>query len=331
MSNNLKDPYERRINYLRISITDRCNLRCRYCSPKEGKARLGHNDILRYEEILRVVRIAVSLGIEKVRITGGEPLVRKGLPNFISILSQINGIRDIGLTTNGILLSQYGRELYDSGLKRINISLDSLKEDKYRFITGGGELKNVLIGLKTAREIGFSPIKINVVAIAGFNEDEILDFVTLAASFPYEVRFIELMPFHLDLNGRHLTCEEIKNKIEASFTLRPLDNNENPLNGPAKIYQIENGIGHVGFISPMTKHFCHNCNRLRITADGHLRACLFSHEEINIKKELREGCSDETLRSLLMEAVDKKPRERNLTTFAYRQKSCQRDMNSIGG
>lgn len=331
MENNLKDPYERHINYLRISVTDRCNLHCRYCSPKEGKARLGHNDILRYEEILRVVRIATTLGIEKVRITGGEPLVRKGLTNFLSILSSIDGLRDIGLTTNGILLAQLGEELFSSGLKRINVSLDSLKEDKYRYITGGGELREVLKGLELAREIGFSPIKINVVAIAGFNDDEILDFAYLALSSPYEIRFIELMPFNSACQLNHLSCDEIKSKIETSFTLLPVENERNSLSGPAQSYHILNGAGRIGFISPMTKHFCHQCNRLRLTADGHLRGCLFSEEEIDLKKALREGCSDEKLRALILEAVGKKPKERNLTAIFTKQRSCQREMNSIGG
>lgn len=331
MGNNLTDQYQRRINYLRVSVTDRCNLHCRYCSPKEGKARLGHNDILRYEEILRVVRIASALGIEKVRITGGEPLVRKGLTNFISILSKVEGLRDIGLTTNGTLLSQFAAELRASGLKRINVSLDSLQEDKYRFITGGGNFREALKGLEEVRKLGFSPIKINVVAIAGFNDDEIIDFARLAAEFPYEVRFIELMPFHFQHPGRYLSCEEIKHKIESSFSLLPVENDNNPLNGPARLYQIRDGSGRIGLISPMTKHFCHTCNRLRLTADGHLRACLLSDIEVDVKQALREGCSDETLRVLLSEAVKNKPKERNLAGTLTKQKSCQRDMNSIGG
>jgi len=331
METKLQDQYQRTINYLRISVTDRCNLHCLYCSPKEGKAQLGHNDILRYEEILRVARIATTLGIEKVRITGGEPLVRKGLANFISILSRIEGIRDIGLTTNGTLLYQCGDELYQSGLKRVNISLDSLKEDKYRFITGGGELSAVLRGLEKAREIGFSPIKINVVAIAGFNDDEILDFAQLAVHFPYEVRFIELMPFNSSHHGHYLSCDEIKREIENKYPLLPMENENNPFSGPARSYQIKQGKGRIGFISPMTRHFCHECNRLRMTADGHLRACLFSDEEIDVKKSLREGCSDETLRILLMEAVKNKPKERKIPVGPAKQKSCQREMNSIGG
>jgi len=326
----LKDNYARKINYLRLSVTDRCNLHCLYCTPKEGRATLGHNDILRYEEILRVVRISTTLGIQKVRITGGEPLVRKGLTNFISLLTKIEGLKDIGLTTNGTLLSQYAEELYKSGLKRINVSLDSLREDKYKFITGGGEIKEVLEGLKEAQKVGFSPIKINVVAINGFNDDEILDFASLSLSFPYEVRFIELMPFNDSWGGQYLPCTVIKEKIESAMELEPLRSEPNPANGPARMYKLKNGEGRIGFISPMSAHFCNECNRLRLTADGHLRSCLFSDEETDLKGKLREGCSDEALRSLIVEAVKNKA-QKGVPQGKARQKNCQRQMNSIGG
>ncbi len=218
------DNHKRNINYLRLSVTDRCNLRCRYCMPKEGTSLLGHNDILRYEEILRVVRGAVKLGIEKIRITGGEPLVRKGLIEFVSILSCIEGLRDISLTTNGILLEDCAERLYVAGIRRINVSLDSLNAEKYAYITRGGSMAAVLRGIDRAREVGFSPLKINVVAMKGFNDDELLDFATLTLEHPYDVRFIELMPFSepgRDSFGGYLSCDDIQKTLETRFLLNP--------------------------------------------------------------------------------------------------------------
>ena len=188
------DKFNREINYLRVSITDRCNLHCTYCRPKEGISLQGHDDILRYEEIIRIVTVAVKMGLVKVRVTGGEPLVRRGFVAFIAALKKINGLKDISLTTNGILLEEFSRDIFDAGVCRINISLDSLNKDKYFRITNGGNLWAVLRGIARAEEIGFFPIKINTVAIKGFNDDEVLDFAQLAVNKPFQVRFIELMP-----------------------------------------------------------------------------------------------------------------------------------------
>ena len=329
------DNFKRNINYLRVSVTDRCNLRCRYCMPKEGVSALGHNDILRYEEILRVVRIAVRLGVSKVRVTGGEPLSRKGLVDFVAILNTISGLQDLSLTTNGVLLGEYAASLYQAGIKRINISLDSLDPEKYAHITRGGRMETVMKGIEAAHEIGFSPIKINVVAIKGFNEDEIVDFARLATRRPYEVRFIELMPFGdqpgRDGLGEYLSAGEIRQEIEKHYALQPLDSEESGVNGPARMYRIEGAPGRIGFISPMSRHFCNDCNRLRLTADGHLRACLFSDAETDLKKSLRAGCSDGEIESLLMEAIIQKPLQHNMRADEAVRRKCARTMQAIGG
>ena len=329
------DQYERNINYLRVSVTDRCNLRCRYCMPKEGLSLLGHNDILRYEEMLRVIRIAVRLGVTKVRITGGEPLARKGLVDFMAILNAIPGLGDLSLTTNGVLLGSYAERLYAAGVKRINVSLDSLNAEKYAHITRGGELAAVLRGLEAACEVGFSPIKINVVAMAGFNDDEILDFARLAAERPYEVRFIELMPFGdqpgRDGLGRYLSNENVRREIEKHYALTTLGGREGNAEGPAQVCQVLNGPGRIGFISPLSHHFCHACNRLRLTADGHLRACLLSDAETDLKEALRMGCSDDVIESLVRETITRKPLEHNLPSEEAARRKCARAMQAIGG
>jgi GTP 3',8-cyclase len=328
------DNFKRNINYLRVSVTDRCNLRCRYCMPKEGLSLLGHNDILRYEEILRVIRIAVRLGVAKIRITGGEPLARKGLVDFIAILNTIEGLRDLSLTTNGVLLVEYAERLYQAGMKRINVSLDSLNAEKYRYITRGGQMDGVLKGIEMAHEAGFFPIKINVVAMKGFNDDEILDFARLTLEKPYEVRFIELMPFAQpgrDGLGQYLSNENIKQEIEKSYALRPVNGREGKMDGPARIYQVINGLGRIGFISPMSQHFCHQCNRLRLTADGHLRACLLSDAETDLKGSLRTGCSDEIIESLITETIVQKPLEHHVTSDVTALRKCARTMQAIGG
>ena len=315
-------------------MTDRCNLRCRYCMPKEGLSLLGHNDILRYEEILRVVRVAVRLGVEKVRITGGEPLARKGLVDFIAILNSIEGLHDISMTTNGLLLGDYAERLYQAGMKRINVSLDSLNADKYRYITRGGEMALVMKGIETARKAGFSPIKINIVAMKGFNDDEILAFASLTIENPYEVRFIELMPFTQpgrDGLGQYMSNDDIRAEIEKSYALVPVNGRGGKTDGPARTYQIAGGLGRIGFISPLSHHFCHQCNRLRLTADGRLRSCLLSEAETDLKGSLRAGCSDDVIESLMTETIIKKPLEHQVTSEEAVVRKCVRAMQAIGG
>jgi cyclic pyranopterin phosphate synthase len=327
------DKFDREINYLRVSITDRCNLHCNYCRPKEGISLKGHADILRYEEIIRIVSIAVKLGLIKVRITGGEPLVRRGFIEFIAALKKINGLQDISLTTNGILLEQYAQDIFDAGIHRINISLDSLNKEKYFQITNGGSLDAVLRGIAKAEQIGFSPIKINAVAIKGFNDDEVLEFAKLSVDKPFQVRFIELMPMgqSIGFGEDYLPMSQLIQKISAKYELEQLKVKESKSAGPATIFRIKGGRGELGFINPVSSHFCSTCNRLRLTADGRLRACLLKEDEIDLKKELSDNCSDAVLESLIKEAILLKPKHHDLDCSDRHLKKCHRDMSEIGG
>ncbi len=328
------DKYSREINYLRVSITDRCNLHCVYCRPKEGISVQGHEDILRYEEIIRVVSLAVRMGLVKVRVTGGEPLVRRGCVEFLDALKKINGLKDISLTTNGILLEEFAREIYDTGITRINISLDSLDQDKYFRITNGGNLDAVLRGIIRAEEIGFSPIKINTVLIKGFNDNEALDFARLAVEKPFQVRFIELMPMgktKLDYGEDYMPASQLIEKIGKHYALEPLKGKKNKSDGPAKIFKIKGGKGEIGFINPVSDHFCATCNRLRLTSDGKLRACLLNEAEIDLKKALRENCSDAELEKLIWDAVLLKPQKHDMVCTDNSLKKCSRIMSEIGG
>ena len=328
------DKFDREINYLRVSITDRCNLHCSYCRPKEGISLRGHDDILRYEEIIRIVSMAVKLGLIKVRITGGEPLLRRGFIEFIASLNKIQGLQDISLTTNGILLEEYAQGIFDAGIHRINISLDSLNKEKYFRVTNGGNLEAVLRGIAKAEEIGFSPIKINTVAIKGFNDDEVLAFAKLAVDKPFQMRFIELMPMgqsNLAHGADYLPVTQLMQKISAKFELEQIKVKENKSAGPATIFRIKGGRGEIGFINPVSSHFCSTCNRLRLTADGRLRACLIKEEEIDLKKALSEKCSDSVLERLIREAILLKPKQHDLDCSDRHLKKCHRDMSEIGG
>ncbi|MDI6776679.1 MAG: GTP 3',8-cyclase MoaA [Syntrophales bacterium] len=336
------DKYDRDINYLRISVTDRCNLRCVYCTPREGRSLLGHDDILRYEEILRVIRVAVKMGVVKVRVTGGEPLVRRSIVDFIASLKTIKGIDDISLTTNGILLEAFAERLFNAGMKRINISLDSLNASKYTRITRGGDLDAVLRGIDEVYRVGFLPIKINTVAIKGFNDDEVLDFARLTLYKPYQIRFIELMPIGeagMENNGRYLSNDIIRERINRLYRLEPVNGNQEPevggqglpLSGPARMYRITGGVGEIGFISPVSRQFCLSCNRLRLTADGHLRACLLSDEEVDLKGPLQDGCSDVELEGLIKRVIAGKPVQYSMACNENHIKKCMREMSSIGG
>jgi cyclic pyranopterin phosphate synthase len=328
------DQYERDINYLRVSVTDRCNLRCTYCMPKEGLSQIGHDDILRYEEMLRIIRVATGEGITKVRITGGEPLIRRGVAEFIASLRTMPELTDVSLTTNGILLETYAEPLFAAGMRRINISLDSLNADKYGKITRGGDIHAVLRGIRIVREIGFDPIKINIVAIRGFNDDEILDFARLTLSNPYQIRFIELMPLGdagIMNNGRYLANSIIMERIGTLGRLEEVNGSGSKSDGPARIYRLAGGVGEIGFISPVSQHFCHACNRLRLTADGHLRACLLSDDETDLKNPLRKGCDNEEIRALIRGAIAQKPRQHEIFCDQSRIKKCMKEMPAIGG
>ncbi|MEN6637814.1 MAG: GTP 3',8-cyclase MoaA [Smithella sp.] len=328
------DHYDRDINYLRVSITDRCNLRCTYCRPKEGISLKGHADILRYEEILRVVSQTVKMGLIKVRLTGGEPLVRRGFVEFAGDLKKIKGLQDISLTTNGILLAQYAEDIFRAGITRINISLDSLDKEKYFQITRGGNLDDVFRGIAAAEKAGFAPIKINTVLMKGFNDNEALDFARLALSKPFQVRFIEMMPVSEVSAGRSadfLPTRQLLETINRRFRLEPLAGKKNKSDGPARLYKMKDGLGEIGFINPVSDHFCSTCNRLRLTADGKLRACLLNDVEIDLREALSRHCDDDELAGLIREAILLKPQRHDLDCTDRHLKKCHRDMSDIGG
>ena len=299
--------------------------------PINGISHLSHENILSYEEIVRIARIAVKEGITKIRITGGEPLVRKGVVNLVGWLSQLEGIEDLSMTTNGILLSELAKPLHEAGLKRINVSMDSLKPDRFREITRGGELSSLIRGIEKANEVGMNPIKINVVAMKGFNEDEVLDFAQLTQERNCQVRFIEFMPVGLQ-NGwkeeKYLSCSSIKKIIQENYKLQPLGNKRGN-GGPADLYRLENAKGIIGFINAISGHFCSTCNRLRLTADGKLRPCLFSDKEFDVRMAMRQGDNDEELRALLHTALSNKPEGHAITKPSF--KKCAREMVKIGG
>lgn len=324
----VSDSFDRPINYLRISVTDRCNLRCSYCMPLEGIETLSHDDILRYEEILDVAKAAAEVGISKVRLTGGEPLVRAGLSSLIKMLAEVKGIDDLSVTTNGILLDQLATELKEAGLNRVNISLDSLVPEKFEQITRMGKLVNVLRGIASAKAAGLSPIKINMVVMRGINDNEIVDFARKTLDDGWHVRFIEFMPVGEDQQEgreRFISIPEIAERIESLGHLEPhkLDGN-----GPAKYFRLPGASGTIGFISPVSEHFCFQCNRLRLTADGKLRPCLLSDDELDLREPLRQGASTDDLKKLIRQAIDSKPECHNLKTGTTAK---NRNMCQIGG
>ena len=323
----LLDNFNRIINYLRISITDRCNLRCKYCVD-EDFSFLPHDEVLRYEEIVRFVRICSELGVNKVRLTGGEPLVRKGISYLLKEINTINGIEDISLTTNGVYLGEKILELKKAGLRRINISLDTMKKEKFAFITGVDAFDNVLKGIEESIRAGLKPVKINTVIIKGFNDDEILDFARLAKKWGIHVRFIEFMPFgesNLWDSSKIVPSNVIENLIKNTYELEPASNSER---GPAKMFQIKDSFGKIGFISPVSSHICLECNRIRLTSNGMIRPCLFSDIEYDVKKLLRSNTKDQEIKTFVSNVVKAKPEKKFETGFI---KKCQRSMRHIGG
>ena len=322
----LSDSFQRPIDYLRISVTDRCNLRCVYCMPAEGIDLLPHEDVLSYEEIYRIAEAAAEMGIKKVRITGGEPLVRVGLSSLIRMLAQIDAIDDIALTTNGTLLSQYADELKAAGLRRVNISLDTLKPDNFKLITRGGDLDDVLESMDAAGAAGLDPIKINVVVMAGSNDDELLDFARKTVKEGWHVRFIEHMPFNMEMaSSSFFSVNEIRERLAILGELEPCTFQGN---GPAKYYRLPHANGTIGFITPVSEHFCFHCNRLRLTADGKLRPCLLSDREIDLRQPLRNGISAEELKKLIKRAVDSKPQQHRLAEGVVPR---DRPFSQVGG
>jgi len=324
----LLDTFHRRIDYMRISVTDRCDLSCIYCTER-SVPRLSHYDILRYEEIQRVVQAAARLGVESLRITGGEPLVRPNLSMMVELMVQVEGIKDISLTTNGTLLSRYAAELKEAGLKRVNISLDTFKADRYKYITGSDKLKDVLNSIETAKKAQLTPVKINVVVMKGVNDDELLDFARMSVSEGWHVRFIEEMPLVVpDIGGNKLVAvKEMKDTIQESLgKLEPCLTTSGK--GPAKYYRLSHAEGTLGFIGPVTECFCATCNRFRLTADGGLRPCLLEDDEIDIKGPLRDGATIDELEGLMRQAAALK-RERHRLNGDF--VPGQRRMWQIGG
>jgi cyclic pyranopterin phosphate synthase len=328
----LLDGYGRTIDYLRISITDHCNLKCYYCTPFSGRSHLERSEILTYEEMFNVARAAAATGITKIRVTGGEPLVRKGVVEFCRMLSQIDGIKSLALTTNGIYLAEMAEPLFKAGIRRINISLDTLKPERFEKITGYDGLPRVLAGIKRAERAGMHPIKINTVVMRGINDDEIEDLARLTLDKPYHVRFIELMPTDSsacgDYDALFIPVEEFMKKINriGRVQIEPAANTC----GPARLCRLPGAVGKVGFIAPISWHFCGSCNRLRLTADGKIKTCLFSQEEIDIKTPLRTGATQKDIINIFGQAAANKPSGHHLNAQDHKN-ACQRAMRAIGG
>ena len=305
------DQFGRTIEYLRVSVTDKCNLRCVYCMPEEGLPWLKRKELLTYEEIAAVVRVMAPIGLRRVRLTGGEPLVRKDLSRLVRMLSSIPGIEDIALSTNAVLLAGEAAALRDAGVNRINISLDSFQEERVDAIARRpGSFHKIMAGLDAAERAGFDPVKINVVLIRGQNDDEIGDFAEATRTRPWHVRFIELMPTGSNLelsSGQYLSCEEALARVRAIGELRPV---KGPIgNGPATYYRFPGAAGTIGVITPMSHNFCHRCNRMRLTADGQLRPCLFGAIQTNLRDPLRRR---EDLVPLIEDTLRIKPEKHNL-------------------
>ncbi len=325
-----RDDFGRAINYLRVSVTDRCNLRCVYCMPAEGIEKRPHRDILSYEDLSLVVGAAAELGISKVRITGGEPLVRMDLPDLVRMIASTRGIDDLSMTTNGTLLARHATALAEAGLHRVNISVDTLRPDRFRQITRRGNLEDVWAGLEAAQAAGLTPIKLNMVVVRGLNDDEIGDFARRTLTHGWHVRYIELMPIgaNVDWAGDGaVPIPEVRARIEAEAG--PLEPVHGPRgNGPARYYRLPGATGTLGFIGAISEHFCTSCNRLRLTADGRLRPCLMSSEEIDLSAPLRKDASMEEVKALLSQAIHRKPPGHRLSEAVTPQ---DRTMAQIGG
>ena len=330
-----RDDFGRAINYLRVSVTDRCNLRCAYCMPDEGVQKKEHDAILRYEEMALVVRAAAGLGISKVRITGGEPLARLGLAEFVAMVAATPGIDDVSMTTNGTLLARHAAELAAAGLQRVNISLDSLRPERFYQITRRDRLDDVLAGVEAARAAGLVPIKFNTVVVRGLNDDEIVDLARRTVTHGWHLRFIELMPIGANVGwaGNSIVpVAEMRRRIEQA--LGPLQAVHGPVgNGPARYFHLPgtNGSaagGTIGFIGAQSEHFCPTCNRLRLTADGRLRPCLLSDAEIDLRGPLRAGAGLGEVQEILARAIRTKPARHHLDEARPPQ---ARTMSQIGG
>jgi len=327
----LVDGHGRRIGDVRLSVTDRCNFRCQYCMPAEGLPWLDRAEVLTFEEIERLIGIFSSLGVGNIRVTGGEPLVRRDLPRLISMLAALPDVRELALTTNGYLLERDAAALVDAGVDRFNVSIDSLQQDRFYEITRRNALPQVLRGLEALAAFPEAhPIKVNAVAIRDFTEDELIPFARFAREHPYEVRFIEFMPLDADHTWSHeavLTGSESRAIIEAE--LGPLQPEPRPRSATARTYRFADGKGRIGFINPVSEPFCSDCDRIRLTADGRLRTCLFSLNETDLRAPLRDGSGDDELEAIIRDAVWRKELKHHVNEAGFVQP--ERTMSRIGG
>jgi cyclic pyranopterin phosphate synthase len=326
----LRDAHGRRVSDLRVSVTDRCNFRCRYCMPAEGIEWLPREEILSFEEIARLVRLLTELGVEDVRLTGGEPLARREFPRLVEMLARIEGVRDLSLTTNGFLLERYADALVAAGLKRVNVSIDSLVRERFHEITRRDALDRVLRGLEAiASHPEVRPVKVNAVAMRDFTEPEVLRFCELARSSDYQVRFIEFMPLDGDRAWKPdavLTGREIREIVAASHPLEELPREPH---ATARVFRFLDGPGEMGFVSPVSEPFCGDCNRIRLTADGKLRTCLFSMHETDLLAPLRAGAGNRELEEIVRDAVWRKELKHRVNEPGFRPPP--RTMSAIGG
>ncbi len=326
----LRDAHGRQIRNLRISVTDRCNFRCVYCMPKDPHW-MPHESIMTFEEIVRFARIAISTGIEKIRLTGGEPTARKDFPKLVAMIAPLEGLRDLSVTTNGMLLKKLAQPLWDAGLRRINVSLDTLKEEKFVHIARRDAFPEVMAGIEEARRVGFSPLKINMVVMRGHNEDEVGAFARLSREGLFHVRYIEFMP--LDGDGiwsrdKVVTAKEILERIRAEVgDLETVS--EGTLSDPARLFRFKDGKGDIGIIASVSEPFCFACDRIRITADGKIRTCLFSHTETDVLAMMRGGMEDGAIARTIVDAVWKKEAGHGINDPGFLQP--KRAMYAIGG
>lgn len=331
MAKELTDRYQRRITDLRVSVTDRCNLQCSYCMPPFGTTHVNRRELLTFEEIGRLVALLAGQGIEKVRLTGGEPLIRSDLVRLVSMIRRTPGVRTVPMTTNAVLLSSHAAALKRAGLTSLNVSLDTLQRERFRRITGFDKIDQVMAGIRRALEVGF-PVKINAVAIRGFNEDEVPEFVELAHRLRVCVRFIEFMPFRNNdwSSGKFLSAREVRRRVESKCELVPLEK-EAPWSTSYN-FRVPGKEGSVGFIASMTESFCGSCSRVRLTAEGHFRPCLHDGIEIDLKTPLRRGASDGELLELIRQALDQKwEKHPDFLASAGRVTAGTREMTRIGG
>ena len=330
----MRDNFSREIKYLRVSLTELCNFRCRYCMPEDGVCKKSHEEMMTEEELISAIRVASKLGINKIRLTGGEPLVKKNIVDIVANIRAIDGIDEICLTTNASLLPKYAKDLKSAGLDRINVSLDTLREDRFKYITRIGNLNDTLKGIDTALEVGFKKVKINTVLIGGFNDDEIVDLANLTMKQETDVRFIELMPMY-DSGEFGKTAfipySEVIKRIKEAYKGKFANDDDiikevvKDKSSVAKLYKINGAKAYVGLISPVYNHFCADCNRIRLTADGKLKPCLHSSQEISIR-----GLNPSEMEEKFKEAILAKPEKHDVLSYESRSKA-NRNMNEIGG